>query len=435
VLSGIFSIALIILGELGSLETLMYMGLWGCIFSIVFLLYGRRTRFLAFPLFILLFIVPLPPFINSTITFHLKMIASTLSVGLLKLTGASVIQEGNIIDLGFRQLQVADACSGLRYFMPMVLTGFLLAHYFTRGFWRKIVLLLLIVPLAILINVIRIFFAGLCVVHGHPELVENMFHDFSGWLAFIIAGIVLYTVTLMLKHVGKYPSLKKQADKGIYGLIRPGAGFAVTNLILCAVFLLGGLGLMDMSSISHVPHRTAFTDFPMTIGGWTGTRSYLSDEIMQSLWADDYVNAAFQKAGSPNVIQILIPYYAYQSTRHTAHAPQSCLIGGGWTLLSSNDYPLKVPGRELTIKLMVLEKDNRKLIGSYFFLERGRVVTSPWMNKLYLIKDSVLKRRTDGGLVRVELLMGENVSFENARGELTSFIRELWPVLSTYIPN
>ena len=60
----------------------------------------------------------------------------------------------------------------------------------------------------------------------------------------------------------------------------------------------------------------------------------------------------------------------------------------------------------ITVKLMLLEKDNQKLIGTYFFLERGRVLTSPWMNKLYLIKDSILKSRTDGALVRVELLMG-----------------------------
>ena len=213
VLSGFFSVALIIMGEMGSLETLMYIGLWGCIFSIIFLLYGQRIRSLAFPIIILFFMVPLPPFINSTLTFYLKMIASRLSVDMLSLTGASVIQEGNVIDLGIRQLEVADACSGLRYFMPMILMGLLMAHYFTRGLWRKMLVLLLIIPLSILINVIRIFSAGLCVVNGRPDLVENMFHDFTGWLAFIIAGIILYAITLILKHVGRYPSLKNHVNK------------------------------------------------------------------------------------------------------------------------------------------------------------------------------------------------------------------------------
>lgn len=434
-LPGFLSVALIVIGEMGSLETLLYIGLWGCIFSIVHLLYGQRIRSLAFPLFILLFIVPLPPYINSALTFYLKMIASRLSVDLLSLAGASVIQEGNVIDFGFCQLEVADACSGLRYFLPMILMGLLITHYFTRGLWRKMIVFLLIVPLAILINIIRIFSAGLTVILGRPELAENMFHDFSGWLAFIIAGMILFAVTLILKRIGRYPSLRIRADREVPGMVRPEMSFAVPIIIICMFFLLGGLGLTQISSAGHVPQRTPFWAFPMKIDQWNGTRSYFSDEIMQSLWADDYVSAAFQKPGSSNVIQLLIPYYLYQGTRHTAHAPQSCLLGGGWTILSSKDIPLKFSGELITLKLTVMEKDNQKMIGSYFFLERGRIVTSPWMNKLYLIKDSILKRRTDGALVRIELLMGENVSLESAQEELQTFILRLWPILSAYIPN
>ncbi len=435
VLSGVFSVALIILGEMGSLETFTYIGLWGCITSIVFLLYGKRIRSLVFPIIILLFIVPLPPFINGTLTFYLKMVASKLSVDLLSFAGASVIQEGNIIDFGIRQLEVADACSGLRYFMPMILMGILMAHYFTRGLWRKLIVFLLIIPLSIFINVIRIFFAGLCVVYGRPELVANMFHDFTGWLAFIVAGLILYAVTLTLKHAGTNPSLKNLVDIQSPGTIPPGMRFSLSYITLCAVFLLGGLGLMQISSLSSIPHRSPFSGFPMRIDQWNGTRTYFSEEIMQSLWADDYVSATYQKPGSLNVIRLLIPFYAYQGTRHTVHAPQSCLLGGGWSIMSSNDFPITLPGKMITAKLMMLEKDNQKLIGTYFFLERGRIITSPWMNKLYLIKDSILKRRTDGALVRVELLIGENTSLENAKEELQSFIIHLWPLLPAYVPD
>ena len=129
----LLSIGLILVGELGSVETLMYIGIWGCVVGLAFTLYGFRVRHLMFPLIILLFIVPLPPFINKTLTFKLKMAASTLSVIMLRLTGISVFQDGNIIDLGFKQLQVVDACSGLRYLMPLLLLSLLVGHFFSKG--------------------------------------------------------------------------------------------------------------------------------------------------------------------------------------------------------------------------------------------------------------------------------------------------------------
>ena len=110
----IFSIGLILVGELGSVETLLYIGIWGCVVGLVMVLYGWRIRYLIFPLIILAFIVPLPPFVNRMLTFELKLAASTVATAMLRLTGVSVFQDGNIIDLGISQLQVVDACSGLR---------------------------------------------------------------------------------------------------------------------------------------------------------------------------------------------------------------------------------------------------------------------------------------------------------------------------------
>ncbi len=81
----IISIGLILVGEFGSVETLMYIGIWGCIVGIAYLLYGRRIRYLIFPLIILAFIVPLPPFVNRTLTFQLKLAASSLATLMLRL--------------------------------------------------------------------------------------------------------------------------------------------------------------------------------------------------------------------------------------------------------------------------------------------------------------------------------------------------------------
>ena len=90
-------------------------------------------------------------------------------------SGVSVVLEGNIIDLGVDKLQVADACSGLRYFMPMILMALLVAYFFVKGRWRWTVLLLLIVPLSVFINAVRIWISALLTASG----IQNLHKAFS----------------------------------------------------------------------------------------------------------------------------------------------------------------------------------------------------------------------------------------------------------------
>jgi hypothetical protein len=79
----LFSIGIIFVGELGSVETLLYIGIWGCVVGLVMVLYGWRIRYLIFPLIILAFIAPLPPFVNCMLAFLLKLAASYVATTIL----------------------------------------------------------------------------------------------------------------------------------------------------------------------------------------------------------------------------------------------------------------------------------------------------------------------------------------------------------------
>ncbi len=432
----LFSSLLIVAGELGSVETLTYLGFWAAAVGLICLLYGEGIRRLTFPIIILAFIIPLPPYINRLLTFQLKMYSSSLSVMLLRLFNVSVMQDGNIIDLGVSRLQVADACSGLRYFMPMLLMSLIIGHLINKRFWQKAVLVSLVVPLSILINGIRIFVAGMLTVNGHEEMVTNFFHDFSGWLGFmIVAGLLALFAVLLKKSGGRRRAERKKTCDAVPsqpGLIRP----VLLSLILCLLFIGTSWIVMRGDVVRRITDRQNFASFPMQIGEWQGKRSYLSANILKSLWADDYVQAYYRNIAQHSTIYLLIPYYRYQGTRHTAHAPQSCLLGGGFYLQSSQKRTIKVtPHKVIQIMAMKMEKGGRKVLASYFFLERGRVVTSPWLNKFYLMWDSLTKGRTDGALVRVELQMPNSMSYKKAGSDLDAFIRKLWPHLIAYVPS
>jgi EpsI family protein len=496
------SVLLMIFGEIGSLETILYTGFWGCVVGIIILLYGNRTRLLAFQLFILLFIVPLPPFINRILTFKLKMAASTLAVNMLRLTGASVLQQGNIIDIGVNQLQVVDACSGVRYFMPLILMAMLVGYFFVKRRWQWLVLILLVPPLTVVVNAFRIFITGVLIRSGYPELAENFFHDFSGWLVFMVAGAILVGAALVLKRIGGKvreqktevssqrsevreeksetrrqksapplgasvqfdqkrsfvrPSfIREVGSQTLEGLTKsdqatnqpfddltkPSAPNqhwkkpALITIFLCLLFIGSGWAVKKIPSARNLPPRISFDTFPTQIAHWQGKKRTIEDKILNELWADDYINAIFQNSKTPNAIYLLIPFYEYQGTRHTAHAPQACLLGGGWDMLKDQNHVIAIhPDKSIEIRTMHLRKGNFRMLGSYFFFQRGRVITSPWMNKLYLIWDSITKQRTDGALVRVELTLAPNQSMESAYAMLDEFIKALWPILPKYIPE
>ena len=431
----LFSVALIIAGELGSVETLLFVGFWGCITSVIISLYGlRRSLYLFFPLLILLFIVPMPPYINRILTFEMKLAASTLSVEMLRAVGISVLQNGNILDLGITKMQVVDACSGLRYIVSMFLMALLIGHFFVTGLWRKILLVLLVYPLSIFINAVRIFITGILMLKGYKGLTEGVFHDGAGLIAFLVAGVVLFFIAKLIQKIGPVRKVSPKRDKGSKRMPM-GRSLAMT-ISFCVLFGGSGWALQNMASALYIPERTDFTSFPMEIAGWQGERKFLSQEILDGLWSDDYVNATFTKEGRSNFIYLLIPYYEYQGTRHTAHAPQSCLLGGGFDLVSSATRKVTVaPGKDIDVGMLVLRKGDLRMLASYFFFQRGRVIASPWWNKFYLMWDAFTLRRTDGALVRVEMTVPNNQELDDAEKLLTDFLAGLWPILPEYIPE
>jgi exosortase D (VPLPA-CTERM-specific) len=427
------STVLMTAGELGSVETLLYVGIWGCIVGMMFILYGHKLRYLVFPMLIMAFIVPMPPFINKMLTFNLKLSASAMSVLMLRLAGVSVLQDGNIIDLGITQMQVVDACSGLRYFVPLILMALLFGYFYSRRLWQKAVLLLVVPPLSILVNGLRIFATGMLHVWGHPKLAEDFFHDFSGWVVFMVAGAILFWASMVLKRFGVGKTVKTMVDSA-EPTPKPLTAVVLT-VTLCLIFAGSGYVLQKLPSTANMPERKSFDTFPMHIGQWQAKRNYLSKEILDNLWADDYVDATFNHPSHPNSIHLLIPFYAYQGTRHTAHAPQSCMLGGGWALMGSRDHEVKTGGGgEFSLKTNTWEKGSMRVLGSYFFFQRGRVITNPWLNKYWLMVDAFTKQRTDGALVRVELALAPGQSVEEAYRLLEEFVGHVYTLLPEYVP-
>jgi exosortase len=147
-----------------------------------------------FVLFVLLLAIPLPAVVFNQITFPLQIFASTLASSLLQWVGVPVLREGNIMQLAALPLEVAEACSGIRSLMSLFTVAVIYGYFLERGIWRRVALALASVPIAVAANVARIFGTGLCVQYWDPDKALGFFHEFSGWLIFLVSLGLLYMV-------------------------------------------------------------------------------------------------------------------------------------------------------------------------------------------------------------------------------------------------
>jgi exosortase len=139
----------------------------------------------------LVFMLPLPPRINNVLALPLQSLAASSSYFLLQLTGIWAIQEGNVINLntshGVERLDVALACNGLRMLMTMAATVVATVVLLPLPNWKRIVLMLSIVPIALVSNMARIVATGWSYYLLEGETAKHWAHDWAGWLMMPLA--------------------------------------------------------------------------------------------------------------------------------------------------------------------------------------------------------------------------------------------------------
>jgi exosortase len=166
--------------------------------GIVLFLGGTRAlRLLAFPLFLLFFMVPIPAIVYNVLTFKLQTLASELAETALALLGVPVLREGHILQLPNQSLSVVEACSGIRSLLTLSFLSLVYAYFFDKKVWMRAVLLAATVPIAIVANACRVTVSGL-LGQVNPELAEGLFHEAAGALIFMFGLLLLVAVHLAI---------------------------------------------------------------------------------------------------------------------------------------------------------------------------------------------------------------------------------------------
>lgn len=168
--------------------------------GLVWLLFGRRFTFDNwFEMAFLVFMIPLPYVLYYAATVPMQLLATNVTVTVLKFVGMSAVQQGNVIHLPGYSLEVAEACSGLRSLISLLALGAVYARLTQKGLPRQIVLFVSTVPIAIAANIFRVTFTAVGAYTVSKELAEDFLHELSGMMVFIVAFIMLFIWGAVLK--------------------------------------------------------------------------------------------------------------------------------------------------------------------------------------------------------------------------------------------
>jgi len=421
-------------------EYAMVMVIWGLALAAV----GTTgMRLLWVPLIYLIFMVPLPNFIETRMTTGLMLISSEIGVQVIRLAGLPVYLEGNVIDLGTYKLQVAEACSGMRYLFPLMSFGFLAAVLFRGRWWQKLILFLVTVPLTILMNSFRIGVIGILVNYFGIEQAEGFLHDFEGWVVFMACVGVLFIIIWI------FARMEKQGFLQIFGLDVPAVAdlgylvrhsrptkpiIASTALLALAIFV----SLAMPRPVPVVPERAPLGTMPLSIADWTGREEVMDKVYLDILKLSDYLLAGFSRPDDPAPIGLWIAYYDTQTQGATVHSPQACLPGGGWRINKFTQHDIAGAGPDgagIRVNRVEISLGEQRQLVYYWFAQRGRVLTSEYLVKWYIFQDGLTQNRTDGSLVRLTTPVVDSEDVAAADARLEEFVRAIDPKLNYYLPG
>jgi EpsI family protein len=382
---------------LGAISLGLFVGALGLICAIIGILLaaGGRPwlRVLAFPLFLLVFMLPKPDFIWSHVTLPLQSLASQFAAVLVRLTGTSVLREGNVLEVAGHQIAVEEACNGIRYLLSLGFVALLWGHVAGLRGWRRALLGASAVPVAILVNALRVAAVAFMCRYNYP-LAVGAFHDASGFAALALALVLLAATERAIRRLpasaAGHPAQPVPSPR-----VRP-VWLAGVALILAAQVV----PVFAAPLVESPPRLPPLSRFPETLGAWRMTRAETPPAAeLVGPDADDLLMRLYASPAAGNgEVELRVAYHRSQRVHgRLPHPPLVCLPANGWTPLESRI--IQVPGGE--VNLYVASKGGQRAAVLYWYETPWQTTASEWRTRAWVAANGILYRRTDVALVRL----------------------------------
>jgi len=435
------ALALLLLGQLTSIFLFQHLGLVTAIAGMVAAFGGRSLlRTTAAPLAFLFFAVPPPYWVITVLSWKFQQMSSILGVAMVELMGIPVHLSGNIIDLGDYKLQVAEACSGLRYLFPFLSLGVMAAYMYRGKLWQRALIVGSTIPITILMNSFRIAATAAMVQAYGIEQAEGALHFFEGWVVFLFCLVALFGVIAVLARYSTprvnpldaltTPDLPLTAPRAATG--SPAAVFASAA---AAAFVAIGASQIVTDDALVIPDRKPFSGVPQEFPGWSISVQPIDPSVAEVLGADDSIVANLRSPEGDD-FNLYFAYLNAQRDGRSWHSPRQCIPGGGWKIIRQEIINAKsADGRKFSYNRLIIENGDFRQLVYYWYDQRGRKVANEFVMKFWLIVDAVARKRSDGAMIRLLTPINDDMTVEDADRKLTALIGQVEEFLPAYVPD
>jgi exosortase D (VPLPA-CTERM-specific) len=414
------------------------LGLFLCVVGFLIGLLGENRSLAAWPgIAFLFFALPMASLVQIDLTYWLQQVSSRGGVAIIQVFGIPVYREGNIIDLGQFKLQVAEACSGLRYLLPLSTFSFLCAYLFRGNLLQRAIIFVSALPITVAMNIVRIGITGILVDRYGLAAAEGFFHDFEGWAVFgACLAVLLLEMKLICLFAREDKSLINRLNLDLPKFVAPaGLRYAgLAPLIAILILSVGAAGLstfVDQREPAQLA-RSNFASFPRAFDGWEVFDAAVDQKAIDALQPSDYLSLNFVGA-ERKPVNVWLAYYATQQTGTNPHSPRLCIPGGGWEIESMSER--SVPSLGMSVNRLTIRRGNERQLVYYWFMERGKAQTSEYWSKFHLLVDGLVFNRTDGGLLRFVTPIFPNESEAAAETRLVGMLGTVQSTLTAYFPR
>ncbi len=187
------------------------------------------------------------------------------------------------------------------------------------------------------------------------------------------------------------------------------------------------------SNPKRPPHQSLVL-FPASIGAWRGADVQLDSSVIETLRADEFLDREYARGASSDSVELFIAYYGAQGWGNTIHSPKNCIPETGWEPLQARRILLSLPARQsVAVSEYIVARDSDRRLILYWYQGRGRVVAGEFEARFRLVEDALIRRRTDGALVRITTSAWDGE--DSAKARAVSLAQAIYPLLSSYLPD
>jgi len=206
------------------------------------------------------------------------------------------------------------------------------------------------------------------------------------------------------------------------------------TIVIISIMVLTAVLTSFASRSERIEPNKPFSEFPLEIDQWKGVKGELDQEVYNILGVEDYILANYRKDSGERV-NLYVGFYQSQKEGDIIHSPKNCMPGAGWKITDTTIETVNTDNSAKKIKVikLLLQKGAEKQVVLYWFQSRGRIISSEYMQKIWLVIDSVTKHRTDGSFVR--LISPVTIDEQTTLKVLKEFANNIYPVLKAHIPS